>query len=209
MPPQPVVETFETAPIGAYLRRQRMLRDVSLEELSQNTRIPLRSLQRLEAGEFDGESDGFVRGFVRTVAASLGLDVDDAVSRLLQEPAVGTWERHSGSRRLKQAFALGVFGVMLVCGFLILQAGWRLVVGQGGDAADREVVTWHDPVHALAEAAGVVVDPAGEIDPSRGSREPEAGAVPRDARPSRGGDRISGPRSGSETASAADAPVGR
>ncbi|HPG28255.1 MAG TPA: helix-turn-helix domain-containing protein, partial [Myxococcota bacterium] len=70
-------QTFEDRPIGEYLRRQRLLRGMSTEELAALTRIPLRSLERLESGHFDGETDGFVRGFVRTVATALGLDADD------------------------------------------------------------------------------------------------------------------------------------
>jgi len=58
-------------PISEYLRRQRILRGMSREELSELTRIPIRSLERLEDGQFDGGSDGFVRGFVRTVAEAL------------------------------------------------------------------------------------------------------------------------------------------
>jgi transcriptional regulator with XRE-family HTH domain len=72
--------------IGSYLARQRRLRGVSIDELANLTRIPRRSLERLEAGAFDATPDGFVRGFVRTVAAALGLDPDDAVNRLLREP---------------------------------------------------------------------------------------------------------------------------
>jgi cytoskeletal protein RodZ len=74
------------ASIGSFLARQRRLRGISVEELAQRTRIPLRSLERLEAGAFDATPDGFVRGFVRTVAEALGLDPDDAVNRLLREP---------------------------------------------------------------------------------------------------------------------------
>ncbi|MGB0621038.1 MAG: helix-turn-helix domain-containing protein [Myxococcota bacterium] len=165
-----VAGTFEDAPIGAYLRRQRVLRDVSLEELASMTRIPLRSLERLERGEFDGETDGFVRGFVRTVATALGLDVDDAVSRMLQEPAAGVWERHAGGRRAKQVLVLWGLAATVLVALLVLQAGWRMLVGASADDPSRQVVIWQDPVRALAEATGAEVDPAGEIDPARGSR---------------------------------------
>ena len=74
------------AGVGQYLASQRRLRDISLDELAELTKIPRRSLERLEAGSFDGTSDGFVRGFVRCVAASLGLDPDEAVMRLMDEP---------------------------------------------------------------------------------------------------------------------------
>ena len=163
-------QTFEAKPIGEYLRRQRSLRGISVEELSILTRIPLRSLERLERGEFDGETDGFVRGFVRTVALALGLDAQDTISRMLKEPAAGAWERHQPGRRAKQWLAAISLVVMAILGLLLLQAGWRVLVGAGAGDPDRKVIVWRDPVRSLAEASGAEVDPAGEIDPSQGTR---------------------------------------
>lgn len=163
------VEPFEPIPIGEYLRSQRSLRGVSIEELSSLTRIPLRSLRRLEDGEFDGETDGFVRGFVRTVAAAIGLDVDDTIARMLKEPAVGVWERHHSGRRIKQSLVVVALVALAIIALLVLQAGWRMLVGSNGPEPGREIVVWRDPVHALAEETGVEVDPAREIAPARGS----------------------------------------
>ena len=73
-------------PIGRYIAQQRRLRGIELDELATLTRIPRRSLERLEAGAFDHSPDGFSRGFVRTVAEAIGLDPDDAVARMLPEP---------------------------------------------------------------------------------------------------------------------------
>jgi transcriptional regulator with XRE-family HTH domain len=72
--------------VGQYLASQRKLRRISLEELSERTRIPRRNLERLESGAFDAAADGFARGFVRTVAEALGLDANEAVMRLSDEP---------------------------------------------------------------------------------------------------------------------------
>lgn len=72
--------------IGRYLARQRELRGLSLDELAEATRIPRRSLERLEAGLHDARPDGFARGFVRTVALALGLDPADTLARMLGEP---------------------------------------------------------------------------------------------------------------------------
>ena len=176
-PSPAAAETFVTAPIGAYLRSQRRLRDVSIEELSASTRIPLRSLERLERGEFDGETDGFARGFVRTVAIALGLDVDDAISRMLQEPGLGVWERHSSSRRLKQIVVAATLLVLCATGFVVARAGWNVLIGDADDDPDRAVVIWRDPVRALAEATGAEVDPSLEIDPAEGSRTDRTGAM--------------------------------
>ncbi|MGI9432420.1 MAG: helix-turn-helix domain-containing protein [Myxococcota bacterium] len=71
--------------IGRYLERQRRLRGLSLEEVANLTKIPRRSLERLEAGAFDRDPDGFTRGFVRTVAAAIGLDPQATVERMLTE----------------------------------------------------------------------------------------------------------------------------
>jgi hypothetical protein len=167
-------ETFESRPIGEYLRRQRLLRGMSAEELASITRIPLRSLERLEGGLFDGETDGFVRGFVRTVANALGLDADDAIARMLPEPTPSAWERHSPRRGIKQGMVAIVILSLLVAAFFVLRAGWNVLLGEASTPGSREVVLWHDPVRALAEATGARLDPAGEIDPGiRPSAEAE------------------------------------
>ncbi len=158
-------ETFETRPIGEYLRRQRVLRGMTAVELAELTRIPLRSLERLEEGQFDGEADGFVRGFVRTVASALGLDADDTVARMLREPPAGTWERHGPGRSAKQLLAVVVFVLVLGCVFVGLSAVWNALLGDASRPASREVVIWRDPVRALAAATGTHVDPAAEIAP--------------------------------------------
>jgi len=158
-------ETFESRPIGEYLRRQRILRGMSAEELADLTRIPLRSLERLESGQFDGENDGFVRGFVRTVAVALGLDTEDTISRMLQEPQASAWERHGPGRSAKQLFATIVFLLLLGCLFLGFRAAWSLLLGDASRPASREVVIWRDPVHALADATGENLGPIEEIGP--------------------------------------------
>ena len=161
-----ISDGFESHPIGEYLRRQRVLRGISTEELASITRIPLRSLERLESGQFDGETDGFVRGFVRTVASALGLDADDAISRMLLEPDPGNWERHSPSRSLKQSLVGLVLVLLLVVTFFVMRAGWNVLLGAASTPGSSDVVIWQDPVRALAEATGLQLDGVGEIDPS-------------------------------------------
>jgi hypothetical protein len=81
---------------------------------------------------------------------------------MLREPAPGVWEGGPSGRRLRQGVVLAALAAVALIGFLLLQAGWRVLVE--GDV-EREVVLWRDPVRSLAEAAGVEVDPAGEIEP--------------------------------------------
>jgi transcriptional regulator with XRE-family HTH domain len=178
---EPGHSSFASPPIGEYLRRQRVLRGVSAEELSQLTRIPLRSIERLESGQFDGETDGFVRGFVRTVAQALGLDVDDVISRMLTEPVSGARDRHHAARRsFTLVLAASAFIVLLALLSLGLRAVWQLSFADGSAPSTRDVVVWRDPVHALAEATG--------------STKPETGhSVERQGRPS---GRMAGPAEG-------------
>lgn len=141
--------------IGAYLAAQRQLRGISVEELARQTRIPLRSLQRLEAGSFDREIDGFVRGFVRTVAEALGLDPQETLTRTLEEPAGA---RRGASPRLSpRRLALAGVAVLALVG---LGFGIQLVaasVREAGSGAGpaSPIVMRRDPVRALAEAQGV------------------------------------------------------
>lgn len=143
--------------MGRYLSRQRRLRGISLEELAQTTRIPLRSLERLEAGSFDRQADGFVRGFVRTVAQGLGLDPEDTVARLLQEVRV-TDASESGPASPLRRVGLLVLAVGVLAG---LVATWRALAPAAASPPPAEegrpqLVYRRDPVRALAEAQGPV-----------------------------------------------------
>jgi cytoskeletal protein RodZ len=60
---------------GERLKRERELREVTLEEITQATRIGSRFLQALENEDWDKLPGGvFNRGFVRSIAHYLGLD---------------------------------------------------------------------------------------------------------------------------------------
>ncbi|MEZ4333526.1 MAG: helix-turn-helix transcriptional regulator [Myxococcota bacterium] len=163
--------------IGAYLKRQRLLRGLTVEDLAVTTRIPLRSLERLEAGYFDGVTDGFVRGFVRTVAIALGLDADQTVARMLEEPAASQWDRQGGGIWRKQVIALVALVLATAIVVIVARAGWRLLVGNG-PSASREVVVWRDPVHTLARDVA-----QGRFPPATASSPEERGDGPPDDAP--------------------------
>lgn len=75
--------------IGAYMRSERELRQMSLEELGQTTRIPLKTLQHIEADDFDAlPGEVFVRGFLRAYAVAIGLDADAVLKRYHEENTV-------------------------------------------------------------------------------------------------------------------------
>lgn len=72
----------ESTSIGAFLRHEREVRQMSLEELSQTTRIPLRQLVLLEQDRFDElPGEVFARGFIKSYARSLGVDETPLLER--------------------------------------------------------------------------------------------------------------------------------
>lgn len=68
--------------LGHYLRTERELRQISLEEVAQTTRIPLRTLQRIEQNDFEAlPGDVFTRGFLKSYASSVGLSSREVLAR--------------------------------------------------------------------------------------------------------------------------------
>jgi transcriptional regulator with XRE-family HTH domain len=139
--------------IGAYLSRQRTLRGISLDELAQLTRIPLRSLARLEAGAFDRDPDGFARGFVRTVAGALGLPPDETVARMLPEVDASAARAGSALVAARWLAVAAVLALLVGLATWVLASDPKLPIGwtRGRDA----VVYRHDAVRALAVERGL------------------------------------------------------
>ncbi len=68
--------------IGRYLKNEREIRQVTLEELAQTTRIPLRHLSNLEDDRLERlPGDVFVRGFLKSYARAVGLVPADVLRR--------------------------------------------------------------------------------------------------------------------------------
>jgi cytoskeleton protein RodZ len=66
---------------GERLRREREMRGITLDEISESTKISRRHLESLEREDFDSLPGGiFNKGFVRAYARFLGLDEDQAVA---------------------------------------------------------------------------------------------------------------------------------
>ena len=71
--------------IGAYLKKQREMRKVSLEEISRSTKISLKCLKALEEDDLKSlPGEVFAKGFVRSYAKSVGLDADEAELQLAE-----------------------------------------------------------------------------------------------------------------------------
>ena len=66
---------------GDRLRREREMRGITLDEITESTKISRRHLEALEREHFDQLPGGvFNKGFVRAYARFLGIDEDQAVA---------------------------------------------------------------------------------------------------------------------------------
>jgi cytoskeletal protein RodZ len=67
---------------GEYLKREREIRGVSLEDISNATKVRVGLLTAIERNDFDAlPSAPFVKGFIQAYCKYLGLDVQDALLR--------------------------------------------------------------------------------------------------------------------------------
>jgi cytoskeletal protein RodZ len=76
----------ESGSFGDWLRRQRELREISLRDIAERTKISLRYLEAMEADRFDLlPAPIFAKGFLREYARYVGLSPDDVVNHYLSE----------------------------------------------------------------------------------------------------------------------------
>ena len=118
---------------GERLKRERELREVSLEEITSATRIGPRFLEALENEEWEKLPGGvFNRGFVRSVARYLGLDEESFLAEYdlahgpVVQPSVQNNANHFSSRPKWIPFAaflllLALAGALAAGGYY----GWR------------------------------------------------------------------------------------
>ena len=143
----------ESVPFGSWLRQQRELREITLREISDATKISLRYLEALEEERFDLlPATLFARGFLRQYARYVGLDPDEAVNRLLiaqraDEPDEPESERTGGlpwapARSMSSRSAGNWKNVVLIAGVAALLLGliflipWLLDRQSSSDGAE-------------------------------------------------------------------------
>ncbi|HEX2678107.1 MAG TPA: helix-turn-helix domain-containing protein [Polyangiales bacterium] len=73
--------------LGSYLKKERELRQISVAEVAQTTRIPSRIIEQIENDELAAlPADVFVRGYLRAYARAVSLDDGDVLSRYQSKP---------------------------------------------------------------------------------------------------------------------------
>ena len=110
-----MVENF-----GSYLKHERELRGVPLEEISGATKIHIRFLQALEDNQFDElPGEVFIKGYIRSYANTIGSDVEEMLN--IYEESVGnkSIENNSDSVSESNTSAKNFLGFALI-GLIIL-----------------------------------------------------------------------------------------
>jgi cytoskeleton protein RodZ len=116
---------------GEELRRERQIREISLEEISSATKISVRLLTALEKGDVGRlPAPAFTRGFIRAYAIHLGIDPEEKVNAYLADLAGETPEAAApkkarprsrfwrGRRGTASMIVAGVAGFLVVLGFI-------------------------------------------------------------------------------------------
>lgn len=72
--------------VGGNLRRARMRKRLTLEQIAQTTKINVATLEALEANDFDRlPASIYTRGFLRTFAREVDLDPEEAVEQYMEQ----------------------------------------------------------------------------------------------------------------------------
>lgn len=116
--------------LGRYLKVQRKLRDISLDEVSRASRVAPTWLEMLEGDAFDKlPGDIFTKGYLRLYAEAIGLDPDDVVlryelqSKTAEEAAllpIPFWRRKDVRRSVVLILGMGYFIYWLMTRFIFV-----------------------------------------------------------------------------------------
>jgi len=115
---------------GSYLKSERELRGVTLEELHAKTRIPMHYLQALEKNLFDEmPEEVFIRGYIRSFAKVIGANEDEMLSAYIDitktAPSTDT-NNQSISNQNDSTFDLKFIFILIFTILFLLGTVWSI-----------------------------------------------------------------------------------
>jgi cytoskeleton protein RodZ len=189
-------------PVGESLRRARLKRNLTLEEISDELKISTRFLQAIESDQYDKLPGGvFAKSFVRQYARLLGLDEEEIAGRMqqafgpveeapqfierpkvgggapIQVPKVDEWET-VGDKRFRWSGWLSA--ALLVAVMLVCSAVYAWMQRPKPPVTAQAVV----PVQTGAQSAPVPAPVVAQPEPAPGVTVPPASTVESAAPPS-------------------------
>ena len=144
---------------GSYLKHERELRGIALDEIARSTKISTRFLSAMEENRFqDLPGEVFIKGFIRAYGQAIGLDADELLAAYLEISGTGPENgvspssstqaveevRESPDNPLLKA-GLGIGAALIV---IIIGVYW---VATGSDSTP-------DPIRETRSAAPLEVD---------------------------------------------------
>jgi cytoskeletal protein RodZ len=171
---QPPWEKSEPEPgsFGEWLRRQREMREISLRDIADRTKISLRYLEAMEEDRFDVlPAPIFAKGFLREYARYVGLSPDEVVNHWLSvqgpqelEEGKAKEETRAGRERSRRTrgWTWGIF--LLLAGVLLLAlvAVFAYLAQKRRDSSTAEPPP---PIAAPAETVAPAAAAAPQIPP--------------------------------------------
>src|SRR5262249_1921209 len=186
---------------GDRLRREREMRGITLDEITESTKISRRHLEALEGEHFDQLPGGvFNKGFVRAYARFLGIDEDQAVaeysaaSNEQPEPEdkfpLEIHEQPNRELNPRRSPLPLVFGVAALVGVLMGYFFWLKSRPHGSEAAQQpgpQTSVVHDAVPAKSTSQPTAVqqnqDAPAHVAPAAAIAAPERPAQANTAPP--------------------------
>jgi transcriptional regulator with XRE-family HTH domain len=162
--------------VGERLRAAREARNLSLDDVARQTRIPVRHLEHIEKEEWDAlpaitYSVGFARSYANTIGldgAQIGAEVRQQLggARVGNTAAAPFYEPADPARVPPRSIAIAaaVLAVLLVIGYLVWRSG---AIGEDSPA-DVAITQSDDPAAANQAAAGPARPPAAAPAPTGG-----------------------------------------
>lgn len=133
--------------VGQYLRRQREAKQMSLEEVSRATRVPMTSLERIEADRFDElPGEVFVRGFLASYARAVDLPAEEVLARYTASRRIAWVTPLPLSSPIRPArgrrFGVAIAFVLLL---ILFTLALSIVLKPRGDDMPQELSIWSAP----------------------------------------------------------------
>ena len=115
---------------GSYLKSERELRGVTLEELNAKTKIPMHYLRALEKNLFDElPEEVFIRGYIRSFAKVIGANENEMLSAYIDitktSPSTDT-NSQSISNQNDSTFDLKFFFILIFTILFLLGTVWSI-----------------------------------------------------------------------------------
>ncbi len=110
-----------TESIGAFLRRTREARGMSVGEVARATRISATAISRIEAEHFDDlPGEVFIRGFLKAYASVVGLEPDEVLARYTAARRISSVEPLPMATPIARSGRGGRYGVAIAFVLLLL-----------------------------------------------------------------------------------------